>query len=56
MILDFDTGIYESWNTMVYTCPNCQNAYIFEGFKFCPMCGIIIVWADDPKEDKNEHK
>jgi hypothetical protein len=28
-----------------YKCPNCEEEYIVEGFKYCPKCGVKINWT-----------
>lgn len=31
------------WKTL-YKCYNCGNEELFEGFLYCPSCGIHLVW------------
>lgn len=44
---DFDAYGYLRGNW--YTCPNCNGQDIFEGFDFCPECGVKLEWEDKEK-------
>ena len=39
------TGRHETYSSF-FTCPNCNENEIKSDFKFCPMCGLQIVFKD----------
>jgi rRNA maturation endonuclease Nob1 len=42
-----DYKTHDDWYTAFYQCPNCHEAEITSGYKFCPMCGIPVKVQDD---------
>jgi len=38
-----DTGKEEWWCNW-FTCRNCNVSYLYISFKYCPNCGIKLIW------------
>jgi ssDNA-binding Zn-finger/Zn-ribbon topoisomerase 1 len=40
-----DRGKDEWWCTW-YNCPECKDTSIAGSFKYCPVCGVHLIWED----------
>jgi len=36
----------DEWYGKIFTCKKCDKEFIWEDFKYCPMCGLEIDWTD----------
>lgn len=47
IIIDFKNGEFDEVYGYFYKCPNCGKREINAEAKFCPECGIKIVWQGE---------
>ena len=40
-------GLYEyEWWGSYHKCPECKRSGVFKDYKYCPNCGIEIMWVE----------
>jgi rRNA maturation endonuclease Nob1 len=46
-LININYGEENEWYGDIYICPQCEKQFIWDGFKYCPMCGIELKWPDE---------